>query len=271
MCSKVEGDVNVLRRFGDTAFSAYNNPDNTLFHNRAMQSPVLFLAVLAIVSSVDGVTVNVPVFCNYTNSNGVSMRCPIGYACNITQLEGQAIKCNATQSCGGGTCTPELCPCGFKCPNGVAIVCQPPYYCPNEGSTAQTVCPIGFKCDQPKMCAPVHCPSGTYVSCPGKQSCDSCPAGRFCPNVTTSILCPAGYSCIGGVSAPTRCQAGRFCHIGSSAPKPCPPGFYCVRAATVNVICPAGSFCPLGSSSPSACKISARCPSGSSADVSVSR
>ncbi len=103
------------------------------------------------------------------------------------------------------------------------------------------------------MCAPKACPLGSWVSCEGKVRCDNCTAGRYCPQPTVSVLCPAGSFCGPAASSPTPCPAGSFCRIGESVPRPCRAGFYCPAAATMAIMCPAGSFCAGGASAPQPC------------------
>ena len=69
------------------------------------------------------------------------------------------------------------------------------------------------------------------MSCGGKERCDPCPAGRYCPAVTESVLCPAGSYCPLGSSAPAECAAGEFCPLGSAAPAPCPAGMMSAAGA----------------------------------------
>ena len=45
------------------------------------------------------------------------------------------------------------------------------------------------------MCEPQDCPPGSYQICIGKTTCDMCPPGRFCPDVLTATICPAGFVC----------------------------------------------------------------------------
>ena len=178
----------------------------------------------------------------FPQSPAYEQPCRSGYYCPLGPTPSTPIvpvKCPGGYYCGRGTCTPLNCTCGFKCPAGSSapIECQPPYYCPNQLATSQTLCPIGYKCDQPGLCAPTPCPPGTFVTCAGKVSCDACAKGRYCPTVTTTVLCPAGYYCPGGVSAPTPCTANHYCHLGSAEP----------------IHCPDGKTSPAGSSSKSQC------------------
>jgi hypothetical protein len=79
-----------------------------------------------------------------------------------------------------------------------------------------------YKCDKVGMCNATKCPPGTFVTCEGKASCDQCPAGRYCPVPTSSLLCPAGSYCPVDSSAPATCPAGFYCPLGADQPLPCP-------------------------------------------------
>jgi hypothetical protein len=55
------------------------------------------------------------------------------------------------------------------------------------------------------------CPPGTYGNHTNRTTCETCPAGYYCPEGTghgDSNPCPIGY----------------FCPIGSDSPTPCPVG-----------------------------------------------
>ena len=164
---------------------------------------------------------------NYPVSPSYQQACRSGYYCPAGATPYTPIvpkKCPPGHYCGQKTCTPIECSCGYKCPAGSSapIASEPPFYIPERGAVNQTVCPIGYKCDQRAMCNATRCPNGTYVSCAGKKSCDPCPAGRYCPVVTKSVLCPAGYSCGPGSSSPTRCPSNYYCPLGSSKAVACP-------------------------------------------------
>ena len=145
------------------------------------------------------------------------MPCPATFYCPNSTL---TVPCPAGHYCPPASCKPTPCECGYKCPPGATarIACQPPFYCPGLGNLNQTLCPIGHKCDVPAMCAPKPCPPGTFVTCAGKQSCQCCSPGRYCPTPTTTFVCPPGSYCPPCASAPTPCPLGLLCHLGFSAP-----------------------------------------------------
>jgi hypothetical protein len=165
--------------------------------------------------------------------------CPSGYYCPIPATNSKYY------------CTKTICPCGFRCPPGTTAPqkCASPFYCPSSGMTAQALCPIGFKCPDTGMCEAIACPLGTWVTCAGKERCDDCPVGRYCPNVTTSLLCPAGFHCPLNTFQPIPCPAGSFCYVGTKVPTECPVGFFCPAGASTKQPCPRGesagmSTCP---------------------------
>ncbi len=127
---------------------------------------------------------------------------------------------------------------------------------------------MGSYCPDIGMCEPIPCPPGTWVGfSPGKVRCDSCPAGRYCPNVTKTFLCPTSFYCPAGSTQPTPCPPAFFCPLGSNSPKPCPAGFYCPAQTSVQVLCQAGTFCLNGSTVPTPCGPGESSAPGSSACV----
>ena len=180
---------------------------------------------------------------SYCNVFG-TMQCPAGHYCPANSVT--PLPCPAGYFCPAGSCSGQICPCGSRCPSGTAVpqMCAPPFYCPNEGQSTQTICPIGYKCDTKGMCNATACPPGTFVTCAGKQSCDLCPAGRYCSSPTVSTICPAGYYCPAGSSTPILCPAGSWCHIGSATSRTCPAGYYCPAGSSIQTACPVGYYCP---------------------------
>ena len=144
-----------------------------------------------------------------------------GFYC--TQNASEPTQCQAGTYCPAGSCQGTPCPCGSRCPPGTPNpqLCAPPYYCPDTGMSNQTVCPMGYKCDVVGMCNATACPLGTFVSCPGKVRCDPCPAGRYCPNVTISLLCPANFYCPVNTYIPTPCPSGKRSNVGSKSSSQC--------------------------------------------------
>ena len=195
-----------------------------------MQSFLSITLALAatILSLVESVAVTSTYQCGSIGPAASRQKCPAGYYCPAGATPSTpivAVQCPAGSYCPRGTCTPLLCDCGYKCPAGsaAAIKCQPPFYCPGQGNANMTLCPISYSCGVPAMCAPTACCPGTYVTCAGKKACDLCPAGRYCPIATQSLLCPEGSYCPIGASAPMQCPANQYCPLGSAKPISCPP------------------------------------------------
>jgi hypothetical protein len=158
--------------------------------------------------------------CQYkpNGPNSIGKECRAGYYCPNNVV---AIRCPAGYFCPPGSCSPLACSCGHKCPRGsvVQITCRPPFYCPGTRNYNQTLCPIASKCDRPAMCTPTPCSPGTFVTCPGKITCDCCSAGRYCPTPTTSLICPEGSYCPACSGSPKPCPQDLVCRLGSSAPQ----------------------------------------------------
>ena len=188
----------------------------------------LFLSA-ATISHVQAVAAEPTYKCGFLGPNGSREKCPAGYYCPAGPTPSTpivAVQCPAGFYCPKSTCVPVACDCGYKCPAGSPkqIKCQSPFYCPGMQNANMTLCPIGYSCGVPGMCEPTPCCPGTFVTCPGKKTCDPCPKGRYCPTATQSVLCPEGSYCPIGASAPTQCPAGQYCPLGSAKPKVCPPG-----------------------------------------------
>ena len=99
-------------------------------------------------------------------------------------------------------------------------------------------------------------------------ACGGAPAGFGCRG-TETILCPAGYKCLGSSFQQQDCDAGAWCPEGTIEPKPCvaPAGRYCPpRTATeAGSLCPMGSYCLGGAHAPLQCQVESGfyCPEGS--------
>lgn len=191
-----------------------------------------------------------------------------------------------------------ICPVGYYCPEGVdaPIACPKGTYNTYEKSTSDkkcVECPAGTACDvtgiadyKRKMCPPGYfCPKGSISpqSCPAgrfrpnmgaakegpvdfvvnaaidEAACYSCVPGYYCPTKATVVpeLCPRGSFCPKGADWPTKCPPGYYCPSGVNAPKPCPPGYYCGGSSDTYTKCPFGTYCPKGSARVT------NCPNGS--------
>ena len=180
--------------------------------------------------------------------------------------------------CPPGTFSPSLynhnvtnclsCPSGFFCaefgltkPTGP---CSSGYYCPpNQDQASPTpelfVCPLGHFCSEGSS-APQRCPSGQYQPDVAQDNCSICPASYFCDStfdvviLGTDNLCPEGYFCPEGTTAPTSypCPPGTYSNqtglTSDSQCSLCEPGVYCLAPGLTQPsgLCSAGYFCKLG-------------------------
>lgn len=116
--------------------------------------------------------------------------------------------------------------------------CDTGYIC-KEGSKTPTPqseqidkgypCPVGYFC-QPGFVVEKPCEPGTFNPNTKAGTCQTCPAGMYCPNFAMT----AGIQCI----------AGHYCPSGSIYPNPCPAGTYVPKINGQN---------QLGLASPAAC------------------
>ena len=106
------------------------------------------------------------------------------------------------------------------------------------------------------MSAPESCPDGQYTNQTLQTGCNTCEAGRECPNGDRSLSCPAGYFSKYGQSNCTSCQSGKYSTAGSTDCLPCPAGKQCLGPALEPVNCTYGTFSGQGES---VCK---PCPQG---------
>mmetsp|Transcript_12317 Transcript_12317/g.26589 ORF Transcript_12317/g.26589 Transcript_12317/m.26589 type:complete len:1041 (+) Transcript_12317:146-3268(+) len=144
----------------------------------------------------------------------------------VATLYGQALGQNST------------CPAGYYCPNNNLsnqIICPEGYYC-MQGSTAPTTCDFNWLLqyapdtiipsgeDNPITAAEAVyfqgqalagnlCPKGSITPT------QSCPAGYYCPNTTTKIICPDEHYCKTGSAAPWNCSFFSVCDAGSDSPR----------------------------------------------------
>lgn len=196
------------------------------------------------------------------------------------------LACPSTKYCKGT---------GLDAPTGQ---CRLGYYCDGGATTDEpsaNTCDPGEKCPQGSASA-IKCPAGTYQTDSKKDTCNSCPAGYYCPPGTgdyTAYRCPTGYYCPSGTAnyidypcdvgtynentlqttsaSCISCKAGYYCvGKGQSAPTGlCAPGYYCsggamkqkpVGSVSYGARCQPGQYCPEGSVTYTECKAGFYCP-----------
>ncbi|CAL8373179.1 unnamed protein product, partial [Gadus morhua 'NCC'] len=250
-------------------------------------------------------------YCNTTGLAAPGGLCGAGYHCTRGSADPHALPCPAGHYCPRGSPEPLPCPVGTikDSQGGVTMEacrpCPPGLYCAQPALTQPTgqcteghYCPEGQTCGTPKqhVCQPGHhcekgsvretaCQPGRYQPREGQGSCETCPAGSYCPDqgTTLPVGCDRGYYCIRGSenqrSCPAgtysnqsglvneshclRCDPGYFCkEAGRTSPSgPCAAGYVCTGGATeatpadrlTGGPCPPGSFCPLGATAPEPC------------------
>ncbi|EKX43721.1 hypothetical protein GUITHDRAFT_110175 [Guillardia theta CCMP2712] len=263
-------------------------------------------------------------FCDQPGLIQPSGLCQPGYFCTYGQYTSAPENgvCFAGHYCPEGTRSPVPCPPGtynplngskttldcLPCPPGKSCptfgivqppeACSPGFYCtlasrsssPSNSSNGG-LCPAGTYCPagafKPKPCDP-----GFFAPVPALSSCQRCPAGFFCFNLSTILpqICPAGHYCPETSSSPIQCPPGSYSNLTGlrniSECIPCPKGKYCFRQGlhsptgdcfaghlclqgaifpneTVNASalfgqrlsfpCPPGYFCTTGTTAPTPC------------------
>ncbi len=156
-------------------------------------------------------------------AGGVQLPCPAGYYGTNPQETSPTCtaQCDAGYWCPAGSTHGQVHVCGNNtvyCPTGSshASPVAPGYYTSGGDSTGATRTQQ-LQCTAGSFCLAgvrISCPFGTYGSVPGLQtaSCSGrCGAGFVCPAGSlsgTSMQCPIGYYCSGGLV--TACPAGTY-------------------------------------------------------------
>ena len=165
------------------------------------------------------------------------------------------ILCQAGYICGGGAAPPAAVLAGTYSLAGMAVAlpCASSigWYCPPG-------CPIatGVVCAGGYTCAglgnpPVLCVAGNSCSGGVSAPCTAGLAGTYCPpgSIVVGTPCPVGFYCTGGTSAAVLCTGlpGTHCPPGTSVNGViCSAGSYCLGGALASITCPAGFFCGAG-------------------------
>lgn len=155
------------------------------------------------------------------------------------------------------------CPPGRYC-SGTALsdptgLCTAGYYCTGGASTATQHSATAGYYSLEGYEAMIPCPAGTWAEADNADSCDDCPAGKYCPNTGTGAT----------GNLPISCPTGHYCLATSIAPIPCPLGTYnsAVEADGLDdcIACDAGKYCaePGLSAVSGDCTAGFKCISGS--------
>ncbi|RUS80254.1 hypothetical protein EGW08_011983, partial [Elysia chlorotica] len=171
--------------------------------------------------------------------------------------------------CPAGSQSPRVCNAGYfssTTGNSVCELCNEGYICyQREGPR---LCPQGKYCPASTvtvpLTAPKNCPVGTFGATDGlkdSSECQTCTGGSYCDtpgqsNVTGPIT--GGFWSMRGSTVATPadtnnpdhgiCPKGYYCEEGSTAPLPCPQGTYGFAvqydALSDCINCPGGYYCP---------------------------
>lgn len=119
---------------------------------------------------------------------------------------------------------PIECPAGSYMPYGVDVN-DTLYGSPAKYQDNCIDCPGGSRCTANTV-YPYDCGTGVF-SKPGKSVCETCEAGYYCDNVTTSYTdmttnkrCPAGLYCTTGLNAldeAVNCSLSHYCPEGKGS------------------------------------------------------
>nr|PIL98505.1 GCC2 and GCC3 domain-containing protein [Toxoplasma gondii COUG] len=190
-----------------------------------------------------------------------SGRCPKGHKCSTEG--GLPVACEpGTYQDSTASTECKICPPGKFCstaglhePSGD---CEGGFFCKAGAKTARPateaegggICPVGWVCPQGSA-APQGCPPGQYTNRRGQETCQLCPAGKFCLKAgDPPQVCTSGHVCDAGSGVGSLCPAGSYFKISSEATTkgscfPCTVGHYC-RAGQIAGPCAPGFLCGLG-------------------------
>ncbi|KFH05729.1 GCC2 and GCC3 domain-containing protein [Toxoplasma gondii VAND] len=190
-----------------------------------------------------------------------SGRCPKGHKCSTEG--GLPVACEpGTYQDSTASTECKICPPGKFCstaglhePSGD---CEGGFFCKAGAKTARPateaegggICPVGWVCPQGSA-APQGCPPGQYTDRRGQETCQLCPAGKFCLKAgDPPQVCTSGHVCDAGSGVGNLCPAGSYFKISSEATTkgscfPCTVGHYC-RAGQIAGPCAPGFLCGLG-------------------------
>ncbi|XP_071497013.1 uncharacterized protein [Diadema antillarum] len=195
-------------------------------------------------------------------------RCPSGYYC--PRGTGYDIQPCPAGTYGDGMGLTEVgdctqCPGGFYCESpgqgSTTNECDPGFFCtigvnvraPNgmNNTGVGGSCYAGHECPQGSA-APTPCLAGFYSGYTQRDSCDVCPAGKYCENATVVPLeCPVGHYCPDGTEYSDQfpCPAGTYNNVTGQTNLTdclyCPPGMYCEGTGLdyPSGLCDEGFYC----------------------------
>ncbi|KAJ3109237.1 hypothetical protein HDU96_007268 [Phlyctochytrium bullatum] len=102
---------------------------------------------------------------------------------------------------------------GFPLFKNATTDCAPGFFCPyyvkGNPATIPVSCPPDPACQITRLQGGVCMPQGRYEPM-------ACMTGFYCPNSSTILPCPAGYTCTRGSVAPKRCQPLSYCPAGAT-------------------------------------------------------
>ena len=154
--------------------------------------------------------------------------CPSGSVCKNGVHSG----CADSMYFNGTSCV--TCRAGYRCPGGVEQICPVTTFQDATGQTSCKPCISGSVCPRTGMTAPENCPTGGVCSGGNLVGC----ANGYRVNAGTCSVCPVGHRCPGGILQ--ACTAGTFQGLtGQSACTNCAPGYFSGAGATS---CYGGTF-----------------------------
>ncbi|OAF70388.1 hypothetical protein A3Q56_01860 [Intoshia linei] len=203
-------------------------------------------------------------YCENVGRSAVTGPCGAGYYCETGSISKFPTNkhCTSGYFCPTQSSTKLICTAGKYCDiNKLSIPsgdCSAGFYC-NTGSESpyQNDCSISHYCIAGTS-VPQKCPKGTFsdvTKLKAVDECTPCSPGYYCATEglkNPTDKCKKGYYCTSksSVSDPVDgvtgniCPKGYFCPLGSSAPIICQNGFYQNSLGQFECIkCPSGTFC----------------------------
>ena len=173
----------------------------------------------------------------YCHGPGDTQACDIGHKCDQATII--QVPCNKglyQDLSGQSDCKP--CEDTMYC-DGVTGIADPVYIDTPVPCEDGYQCPLNSERPFDEPCAP-----GTVGTGNNADPCESCPAGRYCPNY--------GMRSIDMDNEAFHCSAGYFCDVGSISPfgetsavpdrNECDTGHYCPSGSNVQIECDIGFF-----------------------------